>query len=90
MKAQVPTSKSQRHLVNLAAIVAVVVSASCKQNATPVATAEPPTLDVTSWTDKSELFMEHPPLVAGADRAFRRASDAACGFQRAERRPPVD
>lgn len=24
-----------------------------------------PTLDVTRWTDKTELFMEYPPLVAG-------------------------
>jgi RND family efflux transporter MFP subunit len=27
--------------------------------------AELPTLDVTHWTDKTELFMEYPPLVAG-------------------------
>ena len=27
--------------------------------------AEVPTLDVTRWTDKTELFMEYPPLVAG-------------------------
>jgi len=26
---------------------------------------ETPTLDVTNWTDKTELFMEYPPLVAG-------------------------
>jgi RND family efflux transporter MFP subunit len=32
--------------------------------------AEPPTLDVTSWTDKSELFMEYPPLVAGQTVRF--------------------
>ena len=29
-----------------------------------------PTLDVTSWTDKTELFMEHPPLVAGQTVRF--------------------
>ena len=27
--------------------------------------AERPTLDVTHWTDTTELFMEYPPLVAG-------------------------
>jgi RND family efflux transporter MFP subunit len=32
--------------------------------------SEPPTLDVTSWTDKTELFMEHPPLVAGRTVRF--------------------
>ena len=25
--------------------------------------AELPTLDITAWTDKTELFMEYPPLV---------------------------
>lgn len=32
--------------------------------------AEAPTLDVTSWTDKTELFMEYPPLVAGEEALF--------------------
>jgi cobalt-zinc-cadmium efflux system membrane fusion protein len=32
--------------------------------------AEPPTLDVTSWTEASELFMEHPPFVAGRVTRF--------------------
>jgi hypothetical protein len=34
-------------------------------------TAEPPSLDVTSWTDKSELFMEHTAAVAGQTVRFR-------------------
>jgi RND family efflux transporter MFP subunit len=38
--------------------------------AAPAPPAEPPTLDVTSWTDKSELFMEYPPLVAGQTVRF--------------------
>ena len=29
-----------------------------------------PTLDVTHWTDKTELFMEYPPLVAGETALF--------------------
>jgi cobalt-zinc-cadmium efflux system membrane fusion protein len=32
--------------------------------------AELPTLDVTRWTDKTELFMEYPPLVAGRTALF--------------------
>jgi RND family efflux transporter MFP subunit len=32
--------------------------------------AEPPTLDVTNWTDKTELFMEYPPLVDGQEALF--------------------
>ena len=34
------------------------------------ATAEPPTLSVTNWTDQTELFMEYPPLVAGHSARF--------------------
>ena len=32
--------------------------------------AELPTLAVTRWTDKTELFMEYPPLVAGETALF--------------------
>ena len=52
----------------LAALVAIA-SAACNR-AAPPAPAEPPTLDVTSWTDTSELFMEYPPLVAGQTVRF--------------------
>ncbi len=33
-------------------------------------TAELPTLDVTHWTDRTELFMEYPPLVTGQTPRF--------------------
>ena len=39
-------------------------AASCGREAAEPE-AEVPTLDVTHWTDKTELFMEYPPLVAG-------------------------
>ena len=32
--------------------------------------AEVPTLDVTAWTDTTELFMEYPPLVTGQEALF--------------------
>ena len=51
-------------------IVAVAVCVSCKQKAAPAETAEPPTLAVTNWTGMSELFMEHPPFVAGQTIRF--------------------
>lgn len=31
---------------------------------------EPPTVAVTIWTDRTELFMEYPPLVAGQEASF--------------------
>ena len=42
----------------------------CGRGAAPAESPEPPTLDVTSWTDASELFMEYPPLVAGQTARF--------------------
>ena len=40
------------------------LTVACRREAAAPA-AERPTLDVTHWTDKTELFMEYPPLVAG-------------------------
>jgi cobalt-zinc-cadmium efflux system membrane fusion protein len=44
-------------------------SATCGPRSAPPA-AEAPSLDVTSWTEKSELFMEYPPLVAAQTVRF--------------------
>ena len=52
------------------AILAVAMSVSCKQKVAPAQPPEPPTLAVTSWTGTSELFMEHPPFVAGQTIRF--------------------
>jgi len=43
---------------------------ACSRTTAPSPATEPPTLDVTSWTDRSELFMEYPPLVAGGTIRF--------------------
>ena len=37
---------------------------------TSASRAEPQTLDVTHWTNATELFMEYPPLVAGQKALF--------------------
>lgn len=42
----------------------------CARDAAAPAESEAPTLDVTAWTDKTELFMEYPPLVAGEEALF--------------------
>src|SRR6188472_3307332 len=57
-----------RHLFAVMVAACVVVGGCRKQAAAP--DHETPTLDVTSWTDKSELFMEYPPLVAGQTARF--------------------
>ena len=57
---------------SLGSILAMLLLAACSRSNEPAAqeAVEPPTLDVTSWTDKSELFMEYPPLVAGETVRF--------------------
>ena len=54
-------------------IVAVAVLSSCNRTATldPPPTAEKPEgLSVSHWTDRTELFMEYPPMVAGENGRF--------------------
>src|SRR6185295_8972562 len=43
--------------------------AACSRQPAPVP-PEPPSLNVTSWTDKTELYMEYPPLVTGETVRF--------------------
>jgi RND family efflux transporter MFP subunit len=57
-------------LNRLAALVVVsAVAAACNKQPA-AAEEEAPTLAVTNWTDKTELFMEHPPFVAGQTVRF--------------------
>ncbi len=56
----------------IALILALASSAACRRTDAPAPgqQSEAPTLDVTSWTDQTELYMEHPPLVAGQTLRF--------------------
>lgn len=51
-------------------VTTVGLTACARQDAPIEADAEPPTLAVTRWTDRTELFMEYPPLVAGEPALF--------------------
>jgi membrane fusion protein, heavy metal efflux system len=51
-------------------LILAAVPVSCRDRADQRA-HEPPTANVTHWTEKSELYMEYPPLVAG--RSIRLA-----------------
>jgi cobalt-zinc-cadmium efflux system membrane fusion protein len=56
-------------------IVAIVVAAGMAAGCGPGTAgappeAERPSLDVTTWTDQTELFMEYPPLVAGQSALY--------------------
>lgn len=55
--------------VLLALVCVSAVAAACSRPSEQTA-QEPPSLDVTSWTAKTELFMEYPPLVAGETPRF--------------------
>lgn len=59
-----------RHVV--VCLLAAALLSGCNRSAAPApeGAAEPPTLDVTSWTDQTELFMEHPPFVTGETVRF--------------------
>jgi membrane fusion protein, heavy metal efflux system len=57
----------------LAMVVPVIVVGACsgvREPAPPSGEVDPPAVDVTVWTDRTELFMEYPPLVAGAQVRF--------------------
>ena len=45
---------------------------ACRGSSAPAPADEPevPDVAVTAWTEKTELFMEHPPLVAGQEASF--------------------
>jgi membrane fusion protein, heavy metal efflux system len=68
------TQRARLHVLRATVVVvacAAALLAGCRRAAEPVPeAAEPPTRDETSWTQASELFMEHPPLVAGRVTRF--------------------
>ena len=59
-----------RRVLCVSVLLSVALS-GCKRGSTaPEAANKLPTLDVTHWTDKTELFMEYPVLVSGQKSLF--------------------
>jgi hypothetical protein len=56
--------------VPLLALTALLTACRSVPPPAPPVADDPPAIAVTIWTDRSELFMEYPPLVAGADARF--------------------
>jgi RND family efflux transporter MFP subunit len=52
-------------IIGTALVLASLVAACAAGPTGNDLATELPTLDVTAWTDQTELFMEYPPLVAG-------------------------
>jgi membrane fusion protein, heavy metal efflux system len=53
----------------VAAAIGIVAANGCARKAEQP-DAEPPSLNVTNWTSKTELYMEYPPLVGGHSARF--------------------
>lgn len=58
------------HTLRFAVILVLASSAACGRQPDAVVEQELPTLDVTHWTERTELFMEYPPLVVGRKALF--------------------
>ena len=55
----------------LTGVLLLLAAASCCARSNPGETNnELPTLSVTHWTERTELFMEYPPLIAGRSALF--------------------
>ena len=63
---------------------AVAFTVGCGRRIEP-AKAESPSLNVTNWTDTTELYMEYPPLVAGRVALFAVHLTRLADFRRAHR-----
>jgi RND family efflux transporter MFP subunit len=61
---------SARRLVGVCVVLSVALSGCRPATSAPGDAQEWPTLDVTHWTDKTELFMEYPVLVTGRTSLF--------------------
>ena len=62
-----------RHTRLTVSVVLLGLMTACRAEETPAPVPEeqePPSIAVTIWTDKTELFMEYPPLVAGEQASF--------------------
>jgi cobalt-zinc-cadmium efflux system membrane fusion protein len=59
-----------RQILARATLITGVIAGGCGPKAVSPSEHETPTLSVTHWTDKTELFMEHPPLVGGQTALF--------------------
>lgn len=59
-----------RRQAAVTALALAVLLPACARTPEATPDEEIPTLDVTSWTARTELFMEYPPLVAGEDALF--------------------
>ncbi|OLD20587.1 MAG: hypothetical protein AUJ01_03935 [Acidobacteria bacterium 13_1_40CM_3_65_5] len=61
---------TRRDSLVIAFVLPVTLAIACRRTGAPAENAEPPTLNVTHWTEKTELYMEYPPLVAGQAARF--------------------
>jgi RND family efflux transporter MFP subunit len=61
---------SAQRLLGVCMVLSVAFSGCTRATSEPGDARELPTLEVTHWTDKTELFMEYPVLVSGRTSLF--------------------
>jgi membrane fusion protein, heavy metal efflux system len=59
--------RAHRHCAYFMAML--LATTGCARPSPPAA-SELPTLNVTHWTERTELYMEYPPLIAGRTALF--------------------
>src|SRR5213596_3004867 len=57
-------------LLVIAIMSTPILAVGCRRAGTAAEKADPPMLNATHWTEKTELYMEYPPLVAGQAARF--------------------
>jgi len=62
------------------AVLATGLGGACRRTS-DVPKAQAPSLNVTNWTEKTELYMEYPPLVAGRAALFAVHLTTLADFQ---------
>jgi RND family efflux transporter MFP subunit len=61
---------TRRDLLVIPFLVTATLAVACQRTGTPAVQVEPPMLNLTHWTEKTELYMEYPPLVAAQPARF--------------------
>lgn len=57
--------------MGVSAVLLAAILSACRSSPPPAAAEDdPPAVAVTTWTGKTELFMEYPPLVSGDEASF--------------------
>ena len=69
-----------RFSIAIVVLLSTTLGAGCR-GASEAKKTDPPSLNVTGWTQKTELYMEYPPLVTGRSAVFAAHLTDLAGFR---------